>query len=208
VKRRLTRAVAASNTTLTDLYGVGPVIAATVLGYVSYIDRFPTRDHFAAYNGTAPIETSSGNRNIHRLSRRGNRQLNHAVHMAAVSQIRHPGTIGRAYYDRKVESGMGRKAALRALKRRVSDAIYARMITDAQRAARDQKKDPGGQVGTTLHPARPARTPKRRLFGKATPGPPPTLRPAGRQCSNPDRQRTPAAPLDNKEASISSTPPT
>jgi len=46
------------------------------------IHRFPTRDHFAAYNGTAPIDVSSGNRKIQRLSRRGNRQLNHAIHMA------------------------------------------------------------------------------------------------------------------------------
>jgi transposase len=74
---RLTRLVAASKTTLTDLYGVGPIIAATVLGFVGDIGRFPTRDQFAAYNGTAPIEVSSGNRRIYRLSRRGSRQLNH-----------------------------------------------------------------------------------------------------------------------------------
>jgi transposase len=185
VKRRLTRAVAASNTTLTDLYGVGPVIAATVLGYVGNIDRFPTRDHFAAYNGTAPIEASSGNRNIHRLSRRGNRQLNHVLHMAAVSQIRHPGTIGRSYYDRKVESGMGRKAALRALKRRISDAVYARMITDAQPAARDQKKDPGGQAGNDSassaagsHPETPAlRKSHSRATTNPTTGRPPAQQP-------------------------------
>jgi transposase len=87
-RRRLTRLVAGSKTRLTDLYGVGPIIAASVLGYVGNISRFPTRDRFAAYNGTAPI---------YGLSRRGNRQLNHAIHMAAVSQIRYPGTIGRTY---------------------------------------------------------------------------------------------------------------
>ena len=110
VKRRLTQAVAATKTTLTEIYGVGPVIAATVLGYVGDIHRFASRDHFAAYNGTAPIEASSGNRNIHRLSRRGNRQLNHAIHMAAVVQIRNPGTAGRIYYDRKRAEGMTGKA--------------------------------------------------------------------------------------------------
>ena len=99
VKRRLTRQVAASTTTVTEIYGVGPIIAATVLGYVGNIARFPSRDHFAAYNATAPIEASSGNRKIHRLARRGNRQLNHALHMAAVIQIRNRGTAGRAYYD-------------------------------------------------------------------------------------------------------------
>jgi transposase len=145
VKRRLTRTVATSKTTLTEIYGVGPIIAATVLGYVADIHRFPTGDHFAAYNGTAPIEASSGNRHIHRLSRRGNRQLNHAVHMAAVTQICYHGTPGRIYYDRKVDAGMGRKAALRALKRKISDTIYARMINDARRRRDNTREDPGGQ---------------------------------------------------------------
>jgi hypothetical protein len=163
LKRRITRTVAASKTTLTELYGVGPIIAATVLGYVADITRFASRDHFAAYNGTAPIEASSGNRNIHRLSRRGNRQLNHAIHMAAVTQIRNHGTTGRIYYDRKVAEGMTRKAALRALKRKVSDAIYIRLITDARTAGSGPAKDPGGQTGndsassaTGSHPETPA----------------------------------------------------
>ena len=92
MKRRLTQAVAASKTTVTEIHGVDPVIAAAILGYAGDIRRFASRDHFAAYNGTAPIEASSGNRNVHRLSRRGNRQLNHAIHMAAVVQIRNQGT--------------------------------------------------------------------------------------------------------------------
>jgi len=125
--------VVASKTRLSDIYGVGPIIAATVLGFVGDVSRFPTRDHFAAYNGTAPIEVSSGNRRIYRLSRRGNRQLNHAIHMAAVTQIRYPATIGRTYYDRKVAEGMAHKSALRALKRRISDALYAQLITDHRR---------------------------------------------------------------------------
>jgi transposase len=86
IRARLAKLVAASGTTLIELYGVGPVIAATVLGLVGDVHRFPTQDHFAAYNGTAPIEVASGNRRVHRLSRRGNRQLNHALHMAAVTQ--------------------------------------------------------------------------------------------------------------------------
>lgn len=92
VKRRLANTVAATNTTVTEIHGVGPIIAAAVLGYAGDIRRFASRDHFASYNGTAPIEASSGNYNIHRLSRRGNRQLNHAIHMAAVVQIRNHGT--------------------------------------------------------------------------------------------------------------------
>jgi transposase len=84
--KRLTVAVRASGTTLTEIFGAGPVIAATMTGYVAGASRFPSRDNFAACNGTAPVEVSPGNRKIYRLSRRGNRRLNHAVHMAAVTQ--------------------------------------------------------------------------------------------------------------------------
>jgi Transposase IS116/IS110/IS902 family len=79
--------------------------------------RFSDRDRFAAYNGTAPVEVSSGERKIHRLSLRGNRRLNHAIHMAAVTQIRHAHSEGRAYFKKKIAEGKTRKQTLRALKR-------------------------------------------------------------------------------------------
>jgi transposase len=88
-RKKLTVAVRATGTCLTGLFGVGPVIAAAVIGDVRHVSRFPGRDHFAAYDGTAPIEVSSGGRKVYRLSRRGNRRLNHAIHMAAVTQIRY-----------------------------------------------------------------------------------------------------------------------
>ena len=125
----------ASGTTLTSIFGVGPVVAATVIGDVRDVARFPGRDHFAAYNGTAPIEVSSGRRKVYRLSRRGNRRLNHVIHMAAVTQIRFRHSEGRAYYERKLAEGKTPKEALRALKRRVSDAIFAQLQADARRAA-------------------------------------------------------------------------
>ena len=133
VKKKLAAAVKASGTTLTEVFGVGPVIAGIVLGEVEDVSRFPGRDHFAAYNGTAPVEVSSGNRKVHRLSRRGNRRVNHAVHMAAITQIRHPHSEGRAYYDKKIAEGKTSKEAVRALKRRISDAIYRRLRVDARR---------------------------------------------------------------------------
>jgi transposase len=134
-KAKLTTAVRASGTSLTEVFGVGPVVAATVIGAVRNVSRFPDRDHFAAYNGTAPIEVSSGPRKIYRLSRRGNRRLNHAIHMAAVTQIRYHHSPGRAYYDRKLAEGKTGKEALRSLKRQISDAIFARLQADARRAA-------------------------------------------------------------------------
>ena len=134
-KKKLTTAVRASGTTLTEVFGVGPVAAATVIGDVRDVARFPGRDHFAAYNGTAPIEVSSGPRKIYRLSRRGNRRLNHVIHMAAVTQIRYRHSPGRAYYERKLAEGKTPKEALRSLKRQISDTIFARLQADAQRSA-------------------------------------------------------------------------
>ena len=77
-KKKLTIAVWASRTTLTEVLGTGPVVAATVIGEARGASRFASRDHLAACNGTAPIEVSSGCRKICRLSRCGSRRLNHA----------------------------------------------------------------------------------------------------------------------------------
>ena len=123
-------------------------MAAIVLGDTGDVTRFATAAHFAAFTGTAPIEASSGPHKIHRLSRRGNRQLNHAIHIVAVTQIRNRHTPGRAYYDRKIAEGKSPKMALRALKRRISDALYKAMITDARRGQPDQHRNPGGQTGS------------------------------------------------------------
>jgi transposase len=131
-KGLIRRAVAVSGTTVTDVYGVGPIVAAFLIGYTGDPSRFATADHYAAYNGTAPIEVSSGGKTRHRLSLRGNRKLNHAIHMAAVTQIRFQ-TPGRVYYDKKLAEGKTKKEALRSLKRRVSDAVYQRLVADHQR---------------------------------------------------------------------------
>ena len=186
-KKRLAVAVRASGTTVTEIFGVGPVIAAALIGYVAEASRFPGRDRFAACNGTAPIEVSSGNRVIYRLSLRGNRRLNHAIHMAAVTQIRHRHSDGRACYDRKLAEGKTPKEALHCLKRRVSDAIYARLQADARRAAAAVRTaGPGGQPGSDSVASAAGSHPENRLFGQATPGPDTTLRPV--------RGRTPARP--------------
>jgi transposase len=129
-KKKLAAAVNASRTTVTEIFGVGPVIAGTVIGDIASITRFASRDHFAAYNGTAPVEVSSGNRQVYRLSLRGNRRVNHAIHMAAITQIRYRHSDGRACYDRKIAEGKTHKEALRSLKRRISNAIYARLQAD------------------------------------------------------------------------------
>jgi transposase len=169
-RKKLDTAVRASGTTLTGLFGIGPVTAAVIIGEVRDASRFKNRDHFAAYNGTAPIEVASGGRKVHRLSRRGNRRVNHAIHMAAVTQVRQPHSEGRAYYDKKLAEGKTRKEALRALKRQVSDAVFACLQADARRA---RARDPGGQQGNGSAASAAGSHPKNRLFGQATPGPSP-----------------------------------
>ena len=132
IKARIALAVEAAKTSVTDVYGVGPVVASLLIGHSGDVGRFASRNHYASYNGTAPLEASSGPRKRHRLNPRGNRQLNHALHMAAVTQIRND-TPGRAYYRRKLEEGKSKKEALRALKRRISDAVYRALVADAER---------------------------------------------------------------------------
>jgi transposase len=170
-RKKLAAAVAAAGTSLTGLFGAGPVTAATVIGDVRTVSRFASRDHFAAYNGTAPIEVSSGGRKVYRLSRRGNRRLNHAIHMIAVTQIRHRHSEGRGYYAKKLAEGKTGKEALRALKRQISDAVFARLQADARRAAAAAAQSPGGQPGHHSASRAAGSHPDHRLFGQATPGP-------------------------------------
>jgi transposase len=134
--KRIEVAVRASGTTVTDLFGVGPIIAAMLIGFTGDVRRFANRDHYAAYNGTAPVEFSSGGRTVHRLSQRGNRNLNHALHMAAICQLRQPHSEGRAYFERKVAAGKTKREGIRALKRQISNAAYRQLLIDADRVDR------------------------------------------------------------------------
>jgi transposase len=131
-RTRVADTVAASGTTVLEVHGVGPIVAGFILGHVGDPARFATADRFASYNGTAPIEASSGPRKRHRLNPRGNRKLNHALHMAAVTQVAHD-TPGRSYHERKIAEGKSKKEALRALKRRISDAVWRQLQVDLGR---------------------------------------------------------------------------
>ena len=135
-KKRVAVAVAASGTTLTEIVGIGPICAAIIIGFTADVSRFPTKGHFATYNATAPIDASSGPNPRQRLNPRGNRKLNHAIHIAAISQLRYPGE-GRNNYDRKIAEGKSSKEAVRALKRRISDRVYRHLVADARQAAKN-----------------------------------------------------------------------
>jgi transposase len=132
VEARIKTAVAQSNTSLLELFGVGPVLAARFLGEVGDVRRFPTKHHVAAHTGTAPLEASSGQVIRHRLSRAGDRKLNHALYLVAMVQVRRP-SAGQAYYRRKLAEGKSPKEALRCLKRRLSDAVYRCLLADQHR---------------------------------------------------------------------------
>jgi transposase len=134
MEAQIKAAVAQSNTSLLGLFGVGPVLAATFLGEVGDIGRFPSRHHFAAHTGTAPLEASSGQVVRHRLSWAGDRKLNYALYMMALVQVRRP-SAGQAYYRRKLAEGKSPREALRCLKRRLSDAVYRCLVADARSPA-------------------------------------------------------------------------
>ncbi len=147
IDARLKTAVKATATTLTDIKGVGIATAAMVLGEVGDVRRFPSRNHFATYTGTAPLDVITGEtQNRHRLSRAGNRKLNHALHIIALSNAR-TDIRGRAYYAKKLAAGKGKKGALRSLKRRLSDQVYRHLIDDQKLRT---QRSPGGQAGASL----------------------------------------------------------
>ncbi|WP_165945553.1 transposase [Micromonospora sp. KC606] len=121
--------LAETHSRVTEIHGVGHILAGKILGHVGDVTRFPTADHFASYTGTAPLEASSGERRRHRLNPTGNRQLNTALHTIAVCQARDPGP-GRVYYLRKISEGKTPAEARRALKRRLTNVLYRQLIKD------------------------------------------------------------------------------
>jgi transposase len=118
--------------TLLELHGCGPIMASVLIGQVADVTRFKSKDAFARHNGTAPVPAMSGNSNRHRLSRHGNRRINYAIHHIALTQsIAYP--PARAYLAKRKANGDSHREAIRALKRHISDAVFAAMKTDAAR---------------------------------------------------------------------------
>ena len=114
---------------LLALQGCGVLTAAKIIGEVGNISRFRSEAAFARYNGSAPIPVWSGNNDHHRLNPGGNRQLNAALHRIAITQLRREG-LGRAYLEHRLHEGDTRKEAIRALKRRLSNEVYQRLLSD------------------------------------------------------------------------------
>jgi transposase len=165
--KELTQLLIARGSTLTDLHGIGPSGAARLLADVGDIRRFANRGRFASWNGTAPLDASSGDQQRHRLSRAGNRRINRTLHIMAVVQLRNQ-TKGRAYFDAKKAAGKTSMEAMRALKRRLSNLVFARMLADHKRR---QAAGPGGHSGTTLQSSVTDLTPDIGSSDKPLPGP-------------------------------------
>ena len=160
--KELAAALKNTGTTLTRLEGIGPSGAARLLVEAGDITRFPTRTHFASWNGTAPIDASSGDHVRHRLSRAGNRQNGRVLHIMATVQLRHP-TKGRGYYDRKVAAGKTPMEAMRALKRKLSDVVFRQMMADAR--GRTAGTGPGGHLGAATGSSAAGSDPDAGTFG-------------------------------------------
>jgi transposase len=170
--------VQARGSTLMEMTGVGPVVAARILADVGDVARFADRNRFASWTGTAPLDASSGEQIRHRLSRAGNRKMNHVLHIAAACQARLD-TSFRGYYRRKLAQGKTRPEAMRCLKRRISDAVYRHLIADARRGATDAATErasagPGGHCGASLISSAVDSHPLIDTSDQPLPGPAPT----------------------------------
>ena len=159
--------VAATGTSLLSLHGIGPSGAARLLVEVGDLARFPDRNHFASWTGTAPIDASSGDHVRHRLSRGGNRQINRVLHIMATVQLR-TATEGRAYFDRKKAAGKTSMEAMRCLKRRLSDIVYRTMLGDFVAA---KVTGPGGHRGNDSDSSAAGSQPRTGSSDKPLPGP-------------------------------------
>jgi transposase len=164
--RELSELIDATGSTLRQLHGIGPSGAARLIGDVGDITRFADKGRFASWNGTAPLDASSGEQSRHRLSRAGNRRINRVLHIMAIVALRND-TEGRRYYQRKVAAGKSNMMALRALKRRLSDIVYNQMRADAQRLA----ASPGGHPGATLQSSAADSHPDIDTSDQSRPGP-------------------------------------
>ena len=169
--KELVELIKATGTGLLDLHGIGPSGAAHLLVEVGDITRFPDRGHFACWNGTAPIDASSGDQVRHRLSRLGNRQINRTLHIMATVQLRNP-TEGRVYYDRRKGEGKTSNEAMRALKRRLSDIVYRTMLDDAiGHSFSARRTGPGGQQGNDSYSSAASSQPQTSSSDKPHPSP-------------------------------------
>ncbi|MDP9373104.1 MAG: transposase [Chloroflexota bacterium] len=124
--KALEQRVRALETPLLQVHGVGPVVAARLLGELGCTPRVRSAAALAALAGIAPLAVASGGRHGHRVNPGGNRKLNRAIHIVALTQRRCE-PLAQAYYDKKRAAGKTARAAMRCLKRRLVDVLFRRL---------------------------------------------------------------------------------
>lgn len=139
IAERMTAALEEHGSSLIEVDGIGPVLGVRLIGRSGPAGCFRSSDAFASYAGVAPIEVSSGERITHRLSRSGDRQLNSALHLVAVTQVRMRSSAGRQFFDRKIAEGKTRNEAMRCLRRRIAAHVWRRMLADERRRHRSDE---------------------------------------------------------------------
>jgi transposase len=135
VEKRIVGKVCESKTTLTQLRGIGFIVAAKILGEVGDLSRLRSKGSFAMLTGTAPLEASSGKTKRHRLNRGGNRQLNYALHMMALARCRGDADT-KTYMARLWMEGKSNKESMRCLKRHLSNVVFRELVADLQQFGR------------------------------------------------------------------------
>lgn len=171
ITAQMSRVLGEHGTRLTELDGVGPVVASRLLGRTGHAGRFTSSSAFASYAGVAPVEVASAQKARHRLPRGGDRQLNLALHVIALTQVRMRASAGRAYYDRKIGEGKTHNEAMRCLKRRLADRVWRTMTADERAAEPRAGADPGGHSGAALSSSAAGSTPNTSSSDKSLPGP-------------------------------------
>ncbi len=135
VEKRIALKVDESETTLTQLRGVGFIVAAKILGEIGDPSRIRSKGSFAMMTGTAPLQASSGQTQRHRLNRGGNRQLNYALHMMAIARCRGDADT-KIYMARLRSEGKSGREAMRCLKRHLSNVIFRQLLADLKASSR------------------------------------------------------------------------
>ena len=134
LQREITQLTAELAPELLELPGCGALTAARLLGETAGVERFASEARFAMHAGVAPLPVSSGQTRRYRLNRRGNRQLNAALHRIAITQMRihEP---ARRYLARKRSEGKSTREALRCLKRHLARIVWRTLrAAEARRA--------------------------------------------------------------------------
>lgn len=133
IEQRMTAALDEHGTRLREIVSIGAVTAVRLIGRTGIASRFASEPAFSTYAGVAPIEIASGDHTRNRLSRSGDRRLNSAIHLIAVTQVRMRKSIRRAYFDKKIAESKSRNEAIRCLKQRLTNHIWRMMIADERR---------------------------------------------------------------------------